>query len=143
MPDHHQIVVIKLEYAAPNPAAFDIANHFHQWTTDYHGAAPQILDPARYPSSKERRNFYQAYMAQSTIPPQTLSKEVLEKELEKMDGLVRAWSPASQDMWALWGIVEARDSLEGGEGEIESDYIGYSKCRIEGFRREVKALGIL
>lgn len=143
MPDHHQIIVVDFEYASPNPAAFDIANHFHEWTADYHGATPQILDPARYPSSKERRNFYLAYMSQSAIPPHALSKEVLEKQLEKTDRLVRAWSPSSQAMWAVWGIVQARDSLEGGEGEPEFDYIGYSRCRMEGFRREVKALGIM
>lgn len=135
--------MVDFEYAAPNPAAFDIANHFHEWTADYHGPTPQILDPARYPSYKERRNFYLAYMSQSLLPPQALSKEVLEKELEKMDCLVRAWSPAAQAVWAMWGIVQARDSLESGEGEPEYDCIGYSRCRMAGFRRELKALGIV
>lgn len=138
-----KIIVVDFEYASPNPAAFDIGNHFHEWTANYHGPTPQILDPARYPTLKERRNFYLAYMAQSAIPPQALTKDALERELNKMDRQVRAWSPASQAMWAVWGIVQARDSLEGDDGGSEFDYIGYSRCRMEGFRREVKALGIM
>ncbi|KAF7982270.1 hypothetical protein HWV62_29517 [Athelia sp. TMB] len=142
MPEHHQIIIVDLEYASPNPAAFDIANHFHEWTVDYHSAHPHLIDPARYPSLRERRNFYQGYMSRSSMLPQALSEEVLGRELEKMDCQVRAWSPASHAMWALWGIVQARDILKRGGGESEFDYIGYSKCRLEGFRREVKALGV-
>ncbi|KAF7980875.1 hypothetical protein HWV62_36551 [Athelia sp. TMB] len=142
MPDHHQIIIVDLEYASPNPAAFDIATHFHEWTADYHGLHPHLYDPARYPSLQERRNFYQGYMSQSSTPPQALAEEDLERELEKMDCQVRAWSPAPHAMWALWAIMHARDNFERGEGEPEFDYIGHAKCRLEGFRREVKALGV-
>lgn len=134
------------EYASPNPAAFDVANHFHEWTADYHSSTPHILDPSRYPTLKERRNFYLAYMAQSVVsssaPPEVLEGENLEQELKRMDRLVRAWSPASQAVWAMWGLVQAREDMEGKVDEPEFDYIGYSICRMEGFRREIKALGI-
>lgn len=134
------------EYASPNPAAFDIANHFHEWTANYHSSTPEILDPARYPTLQERHNFYLAYMAQSvvssTMPPQALAEDLLEKELAKLDQQVQAWSPASQAMWAIWGIVQARDDMEVSEGEPEFNYIKYSRCRMEGFHREIRALGI-
>jgi choline kinase len=45
-------------------------------------------------------------------------------------------------MWAVWGIVQARDNVERGMGEGEFDYIGYAKCRMEGFLREIKDLGV-
>ncbi|KAG6332712.1 hypothetical protein ID866_6382, partial [Astraeus odoratus] len=52
-PDHRQIVVVDFEYAAPNPLAFDIANHFHEWTADYQSSTPHMLDPSRYPTAEE------------------------------------------------------------------------------------------
>lgn len=43
-------------------------------------------------------------------------------------------------MWALWGIVQAREALDGTDGEPEFDYVGYARGRMEGFRREVARL---
>lgn len=146
LPEHHQVIVVDFEYASPNPAAFDIANHFHEWTADYHSPTPHILDPTRYPYPQERRNFYVAYLAQSIVsssaPPEALEKDIPEKELEKLDRQVRAWSPASHAMWAVWGIVQAKEDMEGKEGEPEFDYIGYARCRMKGFRQEISSLGI-
>lgn len=79
----------------------------------------------------------------SSAPPETLEEDVLERELEKMDRQVKAWSPASQAMWAVWGLVQAKEDMEGKEGEPEFDYIGYARCRMKGFRREIIELGIL
>jgi choline kinase len=45
-------------------------------------------------------------------------------------------------MWAVWGIVQAKENVEGKDSDPEFNYIGYAKCRIEEFYREVKALGI-
>ena len=155
-----QIIVVDFEYASPNPAAFDIANHFHEWTANYHGATPHLLDPSRYPSPDERRNFYRAYLthtdchldapASAPVPAAApdLSADALAAEMATLDGHVRLWSPASHGMWAVWGIVQARETVEldgkdgGGGGEPEFDYLGYAQCRITGFRRELRALGI-
>ncbi|OBZ79032.1 putative choline kinase [Grifola frondosa] len=108
IPEHRQIIVVDFEYASPNTAAFDIANHFHEWTANYHGSAPHILDPARYPTFDERRNFYGAYLTHTgcslgsptpTLSPD-LSNETLNAEMQKLESQVRAWSPASHAMWA-------------------------------------------
>ncbi len=45
-------------------------------------------------------------------------------------------------MWAIWGVVQAREDLENGFAEPEFDYLGYSQCRMAGFRREIQALGV-
>lgn len=138
-----QIIVVDFEYASPNPAAFDIANHFHEWTANYHGPTPHFLDHTLYPTPEERRNFYTAY--NDNIPYNThvkLSQEEIEFRLERLDDQVRFWSAASHGMWAIWGIVQAREDVQNGEEEPEFDYIGYALCRMAGFRREIKALGL-
>ncbi|KAF8640805.1 hypothetical protein AX17_000454 [Amanita inopinata Kibby_2008] len=139
--EHCQIIVVDFEYAAPNPAAYDIANHFHEWTANYHSATPHLLDFARYPNADERRNFYTAYLNRNCVaggsgpPGQALTN--------KLDEQVRYWSPASHAMWAIWGIVQAREDVEGNVEQPEFDYIGYAKCRITAFRHELQSLGVL
>ena len=43
-------------------------------------------------------------------------------------------------MWAIWGIVQAREALEGKDGELEFDYVAYALGRMDHFRRELRAL---
>lgn len=161
-----QIIVVDFEYSAPNPAAFDIANHFHEWTADYHGPTPHILDPSRYPTEKERRNFYRAYLTHA-CPPLTSDPPIapilngtssshalneseasmdIEAEMQRLEEQVRVWSPASHAMWAIWGIVQAMEDMKAAVtnadvlSNLEFDYLGYARSRMEGFRREVAAL---
>ncbi|KAI0639131.1 kinase-like protein [Trametes polyzona] len=150
-PAHRQIIVVDFEYASPNPAAYDIANHFHEWTADYHGPTPHLLDPSRYPTRTQRENFYRAYLTHTqcaldapapAIAPD-LPADVLEREMRTLERHVRAWSPASHAVWAVWGVVQARELVEGTDGEPEFDYLGYAQCRMDGFRREIRALGVL
>lgn len=136
--------MVDFEYASPNPASFDIANHFHEWTANYHSDTPYILDHTRYPTKEQRSNFYMAYLEHSTVSPDLRPMPKLElvgmmPDLEKQ---VRAWSPASHAMWAIWGIVQAREDMENAVEEPEFDYIAYAQCRIAGFRRELKQLGL-
>ncbi|KAF9229584.1 kinase-like protein [Gyrodon lividus] len=143
-PEHRQIVVVDFEYASPNPLAFDIANHFHEWTADYQSSTPHVLDPLRYPTADQRRNFYQAYLMHARTPSldHSITEVVSEASLTKLDRQVRVWSPASHGMWAVWAIVQAKDNVESGMGEAEFDYIEYAKCRMAGFLRETKVLGV-
>ncbi|KAG6866842.1 hypothetical protein C0991_008778 [Blastosporella zonata] len=142
--EHRQIIVVDFEYAAPNPASFDIANHFHEWTANYHSPTPHLLNLSRYPTSDQRRNFYAAYLGHTAISGETPTLDDNEKEvqLRKLDEQVRYWSPASHGMWAIWGIVQAKEDMEGSVAEPEFDYLSYSICRMAAFRREIRALGI-
>ncbi|KAI0702442.1 kinase-like protein [Cytidiella melzeri] len=143
--EHRQIIVVDFEYASTNPAAFDIANHFHEWTADYHSDVPHILHPDRYPTLDQRNNFYRSYLihqqefdvSSTAVAP---SPEFLEAEMDKLESQVQAWSPSSHAMWALWGIVQAREALEGKDSEPEFDYVAYAQCRMESFRRELNIL---
>lgn len=128
------------EYSSPNPAAFDIANHFHEWTANYHSNTPHLLDPALYPSLQQRQNFYRSYLKHS-CPSLASSDRTLQNAIDKLEKHIDIWGPASHAMWAVWGIVQAREALEG-EGEVEFDYLGYARCRIDAFRERIYALGI-
>ena len=140
-----KLVVVDFEYASPNPLASDIANHFHEWTADYHSSTPHLLDFSRYPSAQQRRNFYQAYLSHAHTLPETSATEVAgEARLAKLEQQVSLWSPASHGMWAIWGIVQARGDVERGRAVIEAefDYLGYAKCRMARFFHEIAALRI-
>ncbi|EMD41615.1 hypothetical protein CERSUDRAFT_42288, partial [Gelatoporia subvermispora B] len=147
LPEHHSIIVVDFEYAGLNAAAFDIANHFHEWTANYHSSTPHLLNPKVYPTGDQRRNFYRAYLKHDASgrtaddAPKSASSD--EEKLQTLEDQVRAWSPASHAMWSVWGVVQAREFLEGLDGEPEFDYLGYAQCRIDAFRREIRALGII
>ncbi|KLO20497.1 kinase-like protein [Schizopora paradoxa] len=171
LPEHRQIIVVDFEYASPNSAAFDIANHFQEWTANYHGPTPHLLEPSRYPSLEERTNFCRAYVSH-TFPPlgtveagssamnsdgaESSSQKFVhgtdvENEVRRLESQVRVWSPATHAMWAVWGIVQAREDLEqaararaegGRPDDPEFDYLGYARCRLQSFEREIRALGL-
>jgi choline kinase len=142
-PVHLKIVVVDFEYASSNPAAFDIANHFHEWTANYHSSTPHLLDFTRYPSFQERRNFYIAYVQHTTILGEdpVMEEPELERLVLDLDQQVRGWSPASHAMWAIWGIVQAREDIEGNNTDPEFDYIGYACGRLAAFRNDIQNLG--
>ncbi|KAF8527906.1 choline kinase cytoplasm [Hysterangium stoloniferum] len=120
---HHRIIVVDFEYASLNPAAFDIGNHFHEWTADYHGTRPHELDVSQYPSKEERYNFYGGYLETSAT----------EENVRWLDASVMAWSAASHGMWAVWGVVQGRDDVLS-EGQSDFDYVGYAASRMRLFR---------
>lgn len=152
-PNHHAIIVVDFEYAAPNPAAYDIANHFHEWTADYHSETePHLLHSEKYPTKNERVNFYTAYLSPATpstttstaslaLPEAPDVPDVSEEEVESLERQVMAWSPACLAQWTIWGLVQAHDDiLVGAVGEF--DYLNYSRGRVQAFRAAIKELGI-
>jgi len=123
-PPHHKIIVVDFEYACVNAAAFDIANHFHEWCADYHGPEPHVLQAGRYPTLAERQTFYRGYLGLGS-----------ERALAGLERSVQAWSAASHAQWMVWGVVQAREDVESGVcGEF--DYIGYAVSRMQLFRAE-------
>ncbi|VDB99346.1 unnamed protein product [Peniophora sp. CBMAI 1063] len=149
-PEHHQIIVVDFEYAAPNPGAYDIANHFHEWTANYHGATPHLLDIERYPSPGEQDNFLTAYLSYRNVPLPSgrmvpydaLSKSDQLDELATLRRQVRLWSPASHAMWTIWGLVQARDDVERRTVNPEFDYIAYARGRLQRFHAELDELSL-
>jgi choline kinase len=71
-----------------------------------------------------------------------LSPALRERELVALGDAVRAWSPSSHAMWAIWGLVQAREDLLTHVAKPFFDYIGYAHCRMVAFYRELAALGV-
>ncbi|KAK1244499.1 hypothetical protein MKX07_003298 [Trichoderma sp. CBMAI-0711] len=60
---HKQLVVIDFEYAAPNTAGLEFANHFTEWMYNYHDPlVPWACNPDRYPSLEQQKRFIKAYV---------------------------------------------------------------------------------
>ncbi|PPQ90408.1 hypothetical protein CVT25_014926 [Psilocybe cyanescens] len=142
--EHRQIIVVDFEYAAPNPAAYDIANHFHEWTANYHCSTPHLLTPSRYPTFEERSNFYASYIHHAGMLAEdpVLDDMELANMIKELDRDVLIWGAASHAGWAIWGIVQAREDMEAAVTEPEFDYIGYAKGRMAAFRKDIQELGI-
>jgi choline kinase len=139
-----QIVVVDFEYAAPNAAAFDIANHFIEWTADYHCPTPHLLNPSRYPTVEERHNFYASYIQYSALLAEDprLDDSSLEDMITELDRDVLNFGAASHGGWAIWSIVQAREDVEAGVTEPEFDYVGYAKVRMAAFRKDLQSIGL-
>ncbi|KAK4200640.1 putative choline kinase [Triangularia verruculosa] len=61
--EHKQLVVIDFEYAGANIPGLEFANHFSEWTYDYHDARyPHVCDTTKYPSVDQQRRFIRAYV---------------------------------------------------------------------------------
>jgi choline kinase len=144
---------VDFEYSSPNPAAFDIADHFISWTTTYVGSTPHLLDASLYPTHDERRNFLAAYLKNRIAPVDApvdspapvfseLSPALRERELVALGNAVRAWTPSSYGMWAVWSVVQAREDVLARVAKPDFDYIAYARCRMAGFYRELAALGV-
>ncbi|KAK3996894.1 putative choline kinase [Cladorrhinum sp. PSN332] len=61
--EHKQLVVIDFEYAAANIPGLEFANHFSEWTYNYHDSiAPHACDTTKYPTPEQQRRFIKAYV---------------------------------------------------------------------------------
>ncbi len=56
-------MVIDFEYASANLPGLEFANHFSEWTYNYHDPArPHACDASRYPTPEEQRRAVKAYV---------------------------------------------------------------------------------
>lgn len=111
------------EYAGINPRGFDIANHFLEWTTDYHHPflSHSVTKHSSFPSLIERQRFYRAYIpcdggfdapssindSEPAIPP--LSSD--DSRVQRLEEEVKVWTAASHAMYTVWSIVQATDDI--------------------------------
>jgi choline kinase len=71
-----------------------------------------------------------------------LNKTAHTDMMEELDSDVQVWGAASHAGWAIWGIVQARETVEGSVDEPEFDYIAYAAGRMAVFREALQTLGI-
>ncbi|KAH8662068.1 choline kinase-like protein [Xylariales sp. PMI_506] len=61
--EHKQLIVIDFEYAAANVRGLEFANHFTEWTYNYHDdVTPHACNTEMYPKPEEQRRFIKAYV---------------------------------------------------------------------------------
>lgn len=58
------VCLIDYEYAAIAPVAFDVANHWCEWASDYHTDNPHMLCFDRLPNPQQQQLFIGAYLTQ-------------------------------------------------------------------------------
>ncbi|RDX61206.1 putative choline kinase 2, partial [Mucuna pruriens] len=114
----NSVTIIDYEYAAYNPIAFDIANHFCEMAANYHTEEPHILDYSKYPDLEERQRFVKAYLTTSGEQPSEDEVEQLLQEIEK-------YTLANHLFWGVWGIISAQVNT------ISFDYKEYAKQRFQ------------
>lgn len=119
--DLGKIVFIDYEYGGMSYAAYDIANHFCEWASDFTDSNPRphIMNFEEfYPNLEQREQFIREYLK------------------GKSDENISIWIEAVEDfkeishlLWAYWGIIQANNSSN------DFDYLGYSLMRLEAIRR--------
>lgn len=100
-------MAIDFEYAAPNPRAYDLANHFSEWMYNYYSCTPHVPNTEDYPTIAERFRFIRAYVAHGGGTQEENNEMVcvLEKE-------IKDWRVASHAFWCLWGVIMSEDDSE-------------------------------
>ncbi|GAA6009950.1 hypothetical protein JCM11491_000877 [Sporobolomyces phaffii] len=115
--NHKRIIVVDFEYAGANPRGFDIANHFCEWQADYHHASlsHSLSAHQAYPTRAEKVRFLRAYVGcdGGFDEPQDEERAGSSEDarVEKLLDEVTVWEPSSHAMWAVWGIVQAKEDL--------------------------------
>ncbi|KAM0323140.1 hypothetical protein ACHAQA_008990 [Verticillium albo-atrum] len=72
--EHKQLIVIDFEYAGANIPGLEFANHFTEWTYNYHDEAkPHDCTVERYPTAEEQRRFIRSYVEHRAKFPQASS----------------------------------------------------------------------
>ena len=119
--DTSRIVFIDYEYGGMNYAAYDIANHFCEWASDFtdDNPTPHLMNfTEKYPNSIEQVRFIRKY----------LGSDASDEDIFNLIELVDKFKELSHLSWALWGIIQENNSKN------DFDYLGYSLMRLEAMR---------
>lgn len=103
----NRVAFIDYEYAAHNYQAFDIGNHFTEFT------GIDEIDYARYPSEEFQYAWLRVYLAAYNEGDSSAAggvNVVTEKEVRRLYGQVNAFALASHFFWAVWGLIQAEHS---------------------------------
>lgn len=113
----HNLAVIDFEYAGPNFAAYDIADHFSEWMADYHDVdRPYFIHIDKYPSVEEKVNFLSSYveynseptssnLKTATVPPDEPAARV-DFEVKKLFNEIIYWRATVLFFWLVWGLIQ-------------------------------------
>lgn len=139
-----QLVVIDFEYAAQNPRAFDLANHFCEWMSNFHTTNPHNLDEKAFPTHDQIQMFLKAYLEHTSSfndDSDANEKQHIQLQAEQLYEEIMLWTAASHAQWTAWGIIQAgfdkTDSVQNDgwvdepsqQNDTDFDNIRYSEQR--------------
>ncbi|KAF3922447.1 hypothetical protein AA313_de0206686 [Arthrobotrys entomopaga] len=114
-----QVTFIDYEYAIPTERAFDIANHFSEWTgfdCDYN----------LIPTSAARRAFVKAYLESfHSFKSQESNGVDEEEEVQRLMDEVDSFRGIPGFYWGIWALIQATIS------QIDFDYAAYAELRLK------------
>lgn len=96
------------------------ANHFCEWQADYHhpSLSHSLSSHQPYPSPSEKARFLRAYIGcdqgydgPAPVDPARQTSANEDIRVQRLLDEIRIWEPSSHAMWAVWGIVQAKDDL--------------------------------
>ncbi|TPX74555.1 hypothetical protein CcCBS67573_g04174 [Chytriomyces confervae] len=112
---------IDYEYGSYNPRGFDIGNHFCEY-------AGFDCEWSLYPDESFQKVWLRRYLETANGSE---SSPVTEEQVSMLYAEVNKYALAAHLYWGIWALVQAEIS------DLDFDYAGYSKLRIdEYFRRK-------
>lgn len=129
--DCGRITFIDYEYAGFNYQAFDIGNHFCEFSglvgTDF----------SRYPDRSFQLAWLRTYLEFWNQGRSGAPREVSSCDVETLYVQVNKFALASHFMWGLWGLVQAENST------IDFDFLGFAIARFgEYFSRKEEFMAL-
>ncbi|CCH41470.1 Choline kinase [Wickerhamomyces ciferrii] len=115
------LVVIDFEYSGPNVPAFDIANHFCEWMSNYdHPTRSFAVFDEDFPTLDEQLNLIYSYILFNSEQNPDINK--LEKQAKKLFNDCIAWRATVSIHWGLWAIVQngEKKSIENSNEILET-----------------------
>lgn len=114
------LAVIDFEYSGANFPAYDIADHFSEWMSDYHDEEKSYyIHNDKYPTQLEQLNLIKSYIEYDFQFPSTNLKTVknpsvgdtdasalVEYEVKKMYNEIIYWRSSVQIFWLIWGLIQ-------------------------------------
>lgn len=114
------LAVIDFEYSGANFPAYDIADHFSEWMSDYHDEEKSYyIHHDKYPTQLEQLNLIKLYIeydfqfpttnlktAKSPNVGETESLSLVEYEVKKMYNEIIYWRSSVQIFWLIWGLIQ-------------------------------------
>jgi len=125
-PDHPtsmSVAFIDLEYAGPNYAAFDIANHFCEFV----GCEGELDYPGLLPTREYQLAWLKRYIQEAGLPAE---------QLDTIYEEVQQFMLAAHLLWSVWSVIQAANS------SIDFDFVEYALQRLKEYRRWKAKLGV-
>lgn len=126
--------LIDFEYAHFNFQAYDIANFFNEFVSDYIVNAHPFfqLDFTRYPSLEDQRMFCAVYLSEYLKTPVRPTDRLM---IDPLVDAIEIFSLVSNLVWGLWSILRSPQAMT----YDEFDFMAHGAYRFDAYMRGKRA----